>query len=260
MQAAEKKKFCSPGIGWRPVVHSLQLSVVLPAYNERHRIGRFLDSVRLYLEGHYPENYEVIVVDDGSTDGTAELVRELVVDWPRLRLIRHEQNRGKGAAVRTGMLAASGSRILFADADGAAPIDQEARLRKAIDQGADIAVGSRLLPHHPQEVIRRKTRGLFGRMFAALVCRLLRLPVRDTQCGFKMFRSEPARCIFSQVRETGYLFDLEVLALAVRQGYKIVEVPIRWTDVSGGHFHPIRQLPRIFLDLARVFCRLKRAG
>jgi len=241
-------------------VEQLLLSVVLPAYNERHRIGGFLESIRLYLDAQYPAAYEVLVVDDGSTDGMAGLVENVAAGWPRLRLIRHEVNQGKGAAVRTGMLAAAGQRVLFADADGAAPIDQEARLTEAILQGADIAVGSRLLPTHGEEVHRRKSRGLFGRMFAALARRLLRLPVQDTQCGFKMFRLEAARNLFPDVRQSGYLFDLEVLGLAVRRGYKIVEVPIRWADTPGGHFHPIRQLPRILYDLWRLWRRLRRAG
>ncbi len=238
----------------------LQLTVVLPAYNERHRIGRYLESIRLYMEAHYPDGYEVIVVDDGSTDGTAELVEQMGAGWPSLRLIRHEHNQGKGAAVRTGVLAGRGKRILFADADGAAPIDQEVRLAEAIAQGADIAVGSRLLPCHSQQVVRRKSRGLFGRMFAALARRVLRLPVRDTQCGFKMFRAEAAQDLFHHVQQRGYLFDLELLGLAVRRGYKIAEVPIRWTDVPGGHFHPLRQLPRILFDLLRLWFRLRQAG
>ena len=237
-----------------------ELTVVLPAYNERHRIGRFLESIRIYMKAHYPDRHEVIVVDDGSTDGMAEVVEGLAAGWPALRLIRHETNLGKGAAVRSGMLAARGLRILFADADGAAPIDQEAPLSEAIRQGADMAVGSRLLASGRQEVVRRKGRGLLGRLFAVLARRLLRLPVRDTQCGFKMFRAQVARNLFSEVRETGYLFDLEVLGLAVRRGYKIVEVPIRWTDVPGGHFRPLRQLPRILLALLRLWSRLRQVG
>ena len=242
------------------VSYEIPLSIVLPAYNERHRIGQYLEAIRVYLEAHYPGAYEVIVVDDGSRDGMAELVDQLAVPWPQLRLLRHPVNQGKGAAVRTGVLAASGQRILFADADGAAPIDQEDRLSQAIQNGADIAVGSRLLPSRSEEVARRKTRSLFGRMFAALVRRLLRLPVQDTQCGFKMFRHPVAQDLFPKIRQTGYLFDLELLGLAVQRNYKIVEVPIKWTEVPGGHFHPIRHLPRILWQLLRLWWRLRRAG
>ncbi len=236
----------------------LTFSVVLPAYNERHRLPQYLERIRDYLEAHYPGAYELIVVDDGSTDGMAELLQSISANWPSLRVIRHEVNQGKGAAVRTGILASRGEHVLFADADGAAPIDQEARLTESLREGADIAIGSRLLPNDPEEVSRRKTRGLLGRMFAAVARRLLKIPVRDTQCGFKMFRGAVARSLFQEIQQTGSLFDLEVLGVATRRGWKIVEVPIRWTDVPGGHFHPIRQLPRILYELLRLWRRLGR--
>ena len=233
---------------------SIALSVILPAYNESRRLPPYLASVRGYLDERYPGGYEVVVVDDGSRDGLADTLAPLAVDWPELEVIRHQFNRGKGAAVRTGMLAARGRWLLFADADGATPIDQEAKLSDAIQAGADLAVGSRLIAGG--DVTRRRTRAraVVGRLFAGLARRWLRIAVRDTQCGFKMFRREIGRELFSRARESGYLFDLELLVLAYRLGYRVAEVPVTWADVPGGHLSPARELGRILLGL----CRLRR--
>ena len=233
---------------------SIALSVVIPAYNEAHRLPPFLPSARAHLDASYGEDYEVIVVDDGSDDGLCEILGPGARDWPQLRWLRHEQNRGKGAAVRTGVLASQGELVLFADADGATPIEEQGKLAEAIRGGADIAVGSRLVA--AAGVKRSRTRGLAGRLFAAVAGRLLRIPVRDTQCGFKMFRGDAARRLFSLAREPRYLFDLEVLALATRLGYRIGEVPIRWQEMPGGHLRLVRDLPRILLDLWRLRRRL----
>lgn len=234
---------------------SIALSLVLPAYNEAARLPSYLASVRRHLEARYPGRYEVIVVDDGSQDGLDRILEQTAAGWPQLRWIRHAQNQGKGAAVRTGMLAARGQLVLFADADGATPIEEESRLAAAIRAGADLAVGSRLVAGARRS--RNWIRGLAGQMFALVARRLLRLRVRDTQCGFKMFRGEVARRLFSLLQETRYLFDLELLALAQRAGYRTAEVPIRWTEVPGGQFHMTRQLPKILVDLRRIHRRLR---
>jgi dolichyl-phosphate beta-glucosyltransferase len=234
-----------------------RLSVVLPAYNEARRLPPYLAEVRAYLDGRYPGDYEVIVVDDGSGDGLGDVLAELAPDWPRLAVMRHETNRGKGAAVRTGMLAAAGRWLLFADADGATPIDQEARLARAIQAGADLAVGSRLVPAADVTRRRSRRRALVGRWFARLARCWLRIPVRDTQCGFKMFQREAGRKLFSLAQEPGYLFDLELLILAGRLGYRVVEVPVNWADVPGGHLSLARELGRILLGLWRLRRRLR---
>lgn len=234
----------------------LAISLVLPAYNEARRLPPYLAAVRTHLDARYAGAYEVIVVDDGSTDGLGEVLERLGAEWPALRTVRHAVNRGKGAAVRSGVLESRGGLVLFADADGATPIEEEARLAEAIRAGADLAIGSRLLDGEGRAVARRWHRGLAGRLFAAAARRLLRLSVRDTQCGFKMFRGEVGRGLFAEAREPGYLFDLEVLALAARRGLKVAEVPVRWTEVPGGHFHPLRELPRILRDLVRLRRRL----
>jgi len=239
----------------------ITLSVIIPAYNEARRLPPYLASVRQYLDAHYPGGYEAIVVDDGSRDGLPDVLSALRADWPELAVMRHPDNRGKGAAVRTGMLAARGELLLFADADGATPIDQEAGLSQAIAAGADVAVGSRLVA--APGVIRRRTRlrGLTGRLFAGLARWWLGISVRDPQCGFKMFRGEAGRRLFSLSRETGYLFDLELLVLADRLGYCVAEVPVNWTDVPGGHLSLRRELCRILFGLCRLRRRLSgRAG
>jgi dolichyl-phosphate beta-glucosyltransferase len=227
----------------------LGFSLVIPAYNEVGRLPAVLAAARSYLEREFPDGYEVLVVDDGSRDGTAELLGGLVADWPQLRVVTHPTNRGKGAAVRTGMLETRGGLVLFADADGATPMAEEQRLRAAIEAGADVAVGSRLLDVAAQ---RRPARRWGGRLFARLVRWVVALPVRDSQCGFKMFRGEVARRLFRECREDGYLFDVVVLALAARSGCRIAEVPIRWRDVPGSKLRPVRDGLRMVLRLARL--------
>jgi dolichyl-phosphate beta-glucosyltransferase len=234
------------------------LSVVLPAYNEAHRLPPYLAAMRTYLDCRWPERYEVIVVDDGSQDGLPALLAHAAVDWPALRTLRHECNQGKGAAVRTGVLASQGRWVLFADADGATPIDQERRLCAAAQAGAEVIVGSRLADGEGLQRSRHWLRGISGRLFAAVARRLLHLSVRDTQCGFKMFRADAAQRLFAEVRETGFVFDLELLALAQCQGWKMVEVPVAWQEIPGGHFHLFRALPKILAGLWRVRQRVKR--
>ncbi len=163
----------------------------------------FIASVREYLERRYDGRYEVVVVDDGSRDGLADLLDAQAADWPEMVVLRHPKNRGKGAAVRTGMLEARGQLLIFADADGATPIDQEAKLAHAIEQDADLAVGSRLAGGSNVTRQRSFTRGLLGRLFAGFARRWLRIAVQDTQCGFKMFRRKAARELFSRSRESG---------------------------------------------------------
>ncbi len=196
----------------RPPTPAVALSVILPALDEARRLPPYLQTVRAYFDAT-ERPYEVIVVDDGSRDATAETAASIARQWPQLRLLRHATNEGKGAAVRTGVHAAAGELLLFADADGAAPIDQAARLMAAIAAGADVAVGSRLRSDANVRRTRTWFRGLTGRLFAASARLLLGIAVQDAQCGFKMFRAEAARKLFSVLREQRYLFDLELLLL-----------------------------------------------
>ena len=235
-----------------------ELSLVIPAYNEAARLPPYLAQVRQHLEGRYAGAYEVIVVDDGSRDGLPDVLARLAPGWPELAVMHHGANRGKGAAVRTGMLAARARLLLFADADGATPIDEEAKLAEAMGAGADVAVGSRLADGPGVTRQRTWSRGLAGRLFARFARWWLGISVRDTQCGFKMFRREAGRKLFSMSRESGYLFDLELLVLARQLGYRVAEVPVNWADVPGGHLSLVRALPGILVGLGRLRRRLAK--
>jgi dolichyl-phosphate beta-glucosyltransferase len=233
-----------------------QLSLILPAFNEAARLPAYLTRVRTHLSERYGAAYEVLVVDDGSTDGLVALLSQAGCDWPQLRWLQHTQNQGKGAAVRTGMLAALGQRLLFADADGATPIEEEPQLSEAIQRGADLAIGSRLLAAADARRSRTWLRGLAGRGFAWLARTALHLSVRDTQCGFKMFRADVGQRLFSLLEEPGFFFDLELLARAERLGYRIAEVPVNWREVPGGHLHLARILPRVLAAVRRIRRRI----
>jgi dolichyl-phosphate beta-glucosyltransferase len=250
-----------PGDPAPPVGHAasaLTLSLVLPAYNESLRLPPYLATIRPYLDAQYRDAYEVIVVDDGSSDHLQDALSRLCGDWPQLTLARHPRNLGKGAAVRTGIQAARGDRVLFADADGATPIEEEQRLRTALTAGADVAIGSRLVTD--SQVMRQRTwrRAMVGRAFAAVARRLFSLPVQDTQCGFKMFRRAAAQHLFALAQENGYLFDIEILALARQLGLRVAEVPINWADRPGSRLSLWKDSRVILAGLRRVYRRLKR--
>jgi dolichyl-phosphate beta-glucosyltransferase len=231
---------------------SLPFSLILPALNERERLPPYLAEIRLHLESEFGGQYEVIVVDDGSTDGMAETVTATFADWAQLRIERFPKNEGKGAAVRAGMLAAVGELLLFADADGATPIAEEVRLREALCRGADLAVGSRLLTSPEVQCHRTRFRAWIGRAFASLARTVLDVPVRDTQCGFKMLRYEVAQRLFGAMDENGYLFDLELLLLAERCGYRVAEVPVNWKDVPDSRMKMAGEAWRILPGLLRL--------
>jgi dolichyl-phosphate beta-glucosyltransferase len=235
---------------------SVALSLVIPAYNEMHRLPPYLAAVRTHLWNRYGARHEAIVVDDGSSDGLEQYLAAQRAGWLQLQALRHDHNQGKGAAVRSGVLASRGELVAFADADGATPIAEEPKLAEAIHAGADVAIGSRLLAAVGIQRSRNLARGLAGRAFATIARQWLGIDVRDTQCGFKMFRGQVARQVFALVREPRYLFDLEVLALAKRLGYRIAEVPIRWQEIPGGHLNLVRDLPGILGDLWRLKRRL----
>lgn len=217
------------------------LSVIIPAYNEARRLPLYLQRVLAYLDRHRL-SYEILIVDDGSQDRTAQAVELVAQHSLHVRLIRLTCNAGKGAAVRRGMQAARGELQLFTDADGATPIEELARLESALAAGADLAIGSRALASQDSgyTVRARWLRSALGTIFNSLVQRLGIRNIADTQCGFKLFRRSVARDLFSVSCVDGYALDLELLYIARRRGYRIAEVPVNWCDQPGSKVRPWR--------------------
>jgi dolichyl-phosphate beta-glucosyltransferase len=227
------------------------LSIVIPAYNEEARIEPTVREMVGYCR-RAGRSFEIILVDDGSRDGTSTVGRRLVGEFPELRLIRLAANHGKGYAVRTGVVNAIGGLVLFADADGATPISELERLEGALDAGADIAVGSRALRAAGVRVHAKLYRHLIGRTFHLLVEWLADGGVKDTQCGFKLFRSRAAQDLFSRMLMNGFSFDVEVLVMARQRGYRIVEVPVNWTHQPGSKVRLTLDSVRMAADLVRI--------
>ncbi len=228
------------------------ISVVVPAYDEERRIERMLLEALAYFRQR-GLSAEILVVDDGSRDHTSGVVGRLGRIWPELRLIRLAQNHGKGYAVRTGVVNAVGNSVLLADADGATPIAELERLEHALATGHDVAVGSRAVPRNAGvHVERRWYRHVMGRTFHRLVEMLAVKGVRDTQCGFKLFRGAVAHDLFSRMRMSGFSFDVEVLLMAQRRGYRIAEVPINWVHQPGSKVHVVRDSIRMAADVLAI--------
>ncbi len=203
------------------------LSIVIPAFNESARIGPALKQVLACVHGRkWPA--EVIVVNDGSRDSTAEIVREIAANDPVVRLIENPENRGKGFSVRNGMLHASGDVMMFTDADLSSPIEEAERLFAAIREGADIAIGSRWLDKGRQTKHQPLYRQMFGRCFNAVTRLIMGLPFADTQCGFKAFRRDAAYTVFQLQRIERWGFDPELLFIALKRGYQVREVAVTW--------------------------------
>jgi dolichyl-phosphate beta-glucosyltransferase len=224
------------------------LSIVIPAFNEEARLGPTLDGYLAYCR-QTARRVEVIVVDDGSLDRTSAVVNSYTRRHPEVRLIRLAENQGKGQAVRSGVVNAQGKQILFADADGATPLSELERLEAAIHGGADLAIGSRALHDEGVTIKARLYRRVIGRIFHGLVEVLTVSRVKDTQCGFKLFRGPVAHDLFSRMRIRGFSFDVEVLMMAQRRGYTITEVPVNWTHQPGSKVNLVVDSVRMLRDL-----------
>jgi glycosyltransferase involved in cell wall biosynthesis len=229
----------------------LSYSLVIPAYNESSRIRPTLDEILRYA-AQQKWDAEILVVDDGSGDDTAALVREYARAHPQIQLVQNPGNRGKGYSVRNGMLHARGDICLFTDADLSSPIAEAEKLFDAIRQGADVAIGSRWLRAELQTERQPLYRQAFGRIFNMLLRLVLGLHFRDTQCGFKAFRREAAQRIFPLQRIERWGFDPEILFLARRMDLKTIEVPVIWAHREGTRLHPFHDGLRMFGDVMRI--------
>lgn len=227
------------------------LSVVIPVYNEMARIVFTLNQVLQFLRSR-PEPGEVVVVDDGSTDQTAQVVEQVCRENPAARLLRNPGNCGKGYAVRNGMLDARGEYLLFTDADLSSPITEVDRLLEPLRSGYDVVFGSRALK--PEWVFPRQPwpRQAAGKTFNLFVRGLAGLPFHDTQCGFKAFRREAAQAIFSRQTIPGFGFDVEILFIARKLGYRALETPVHWANDTRTKVRPFRDGSRMFGDLLRI--------
>ncbi len=245
------------------MTQQLFLSLVIPAWNERERLPGTLQTVTSYL-ARQEYSAEVIVVDDGSTDGTPDVVRAFIDQHgvePAVRLIEND-HRGKGYAVRTGVLSGQGRYVLFIDADLATPVSEIGKMIGALEAGADIAIGTRE-GIGAQRVNEPLLRHLMGRAFNLLVRLLSGLRFRDTQAGFKGFRRDVARDLFGRVRlygdeaqplsgEAVTAFDVEVLYLAQHTGYRVEEIPVQWTCGDASRLRPLRESWRMLTDVIKV--------
>lgn len=191
------------------------------------------------------------MVDDGSSDGTTRVVQEKAGRNARIQLLRLPENRGKGAAVRAGVLASRGDEVLFSDADLATPIDEIEKLRDRVAQGADIAIGSRAKSGADIRVRQHPVRELMGRTFNLLVQSMVMRGIEDTQCGFKLFRGEVARDLFRASQVDGFAFDVEILLLA-KSRYHVVEVPVTWRHVEQSKVSPGRDAARMLWDILKL--------
>lgn len=231
-----------------------RLSVVVPAFNEEERLPRTLARLDEYYRAQ-PYAWDVTVVSDGSTDGTERVAREFADGHPGFSVLAYSPNRGKGHAVRTGMLRAMGERVLFCDADLATPQEETERLMARLDDGADVAIGSRPLAESTLEVRQPWYRELLGRLFNKTVQLLAVRGIDDTQCGFKLFTRDAAQDVFRRCALDGFSFDIEALLVARDLGLRIDEVPVRWRHQEGSKVVLLRDGPRMLRDLVRL--RLK---
>jgi dolichyl-phosphate beta-glucosyltransferase len=234
----------------------MRISLVIPAYNEANRLPGTLARVGDYVRGRTGEEWELLVVDDGSTDGTAAAGRRAAANLPaRCEIVTLSANRGKGAAIREGVARSRGDRVLLSDADLSTPIEEWERLR---DAGAPVAIGSRALD---EATVRRRQawhRRALGKLFNRIVRALAIGGIRDTQCGFKLFDGDLARDLFAGARIDRFAYDVEILALARARGIPIAEIPVLWYNSPESKVSVVRDLFPTLRDLVRIRWRARR--
>lgn len=232
--------------------------MVVPAYNEEVRLPRTLARLDEYYRAQ-PYSWDVTVVSDGSTDGTEQIVEEFSKAHSGFRLLASQPNRGKGYVVRKGMLEATGDLVLFCDADLATPQEETEKLLDHVRQGAAVAIGSRPLAESKLEKRQPLYRELLGRAFNKAVQLLAIRGIDDTQCGFKLFTREAAQDVFRRCKLDGFSFDFEALMIARDLGYRIDEVPIRWSHQEGSKVVLLRDGPRMLRDLVKLRIKGRRS-
>ena len=226
----------------------VDFSLIIPAYNEAGRIGSTLEHVQSYL-GKQSYSSEIIVVDDGSTDNTAQIVQD---GFPDVQVIRYEPNRGKGCAVRTGMLAAVGNYRVFYDADASTPIEELERLWPKFEEGADVVIGSRSLPDSFIEVPQPWYRAKMGKVFSLLVQLFGLWGIPDSQCGFKGFTLHAVQTLFPRQTIEHFSFDVELLFIARKHKLRIEQVPVRWINCPLTRVNAITDSGRMLYELMLI--------
>ncbi|MCA9215959.1 MAG: glycosyltransferase family 2 protein [Planctomycetales bacterium] len=224
-----------------------KVSIVIPCYNERERIPSFLDEIRQYANANTSIELELIIVDDGSTDGTGTIVEQYGLENDlKISVLISPENSGKGHAVTRGVLSSTGAYVLFCDADGATPIQEERKLRDAIRGQVKMAFGRR------KRRQRKFTRWIMGRVFSGCISILLRKRIYDSQCGFKMFEGSTAKHLFAQIDEQRFAFDVEIMALAMQANLRWATVEVEWAEIPGGNVRVIRDGLQMLLALQRI--------
>lgn len=227
-----------------------EFSIIIPAYNEERRLPETLHKVILFFKS-FQHSYEILIVDDGSKDNTVSLMQKIIEEaglQETVRVLTAVKNAGKGSAVRRGVLAAQGEYILFTDADNSTPIEELEKFSSKL-KDADVLIGSRYLKESNVEVHQPWYRFVIGRISNLIIQIVLVDDIKDTQCGFKLFRRDVAHDIFSRMKVDGFGFDMEALALAEVLGYHIKELPVSWFNSDDSRVRPIRDTIRTFGDL-----------
>jgi dolichyl-phosphate beta-glucosyltransferase len=229
----------------------MHLSIIIPAFNEAKRITETLSRIESYLKKQ-DYLYEIIIVDDGSNDSTADLVRNRSTHNNAIRLLQNKKNMGKGYSVKRGMLEAQGEYLLFSDADLSIPTEEIEKLIPWFSKGYDIVIGSRRL--RASNIVRHQPfyRVGIGRVFNILTQFLIVKGIKDTQCGFKCFRRDVAKQVFQRQTVNGFCFDVEILFIAAQLGYRVKEVPITWYDSKGTTVNILIDPLKMFLDLLKI--------
>ncbi|MBD3379120.1 MAG: glycosyltransferase [Candidatus Omnitrophica bacterium] len=230
----------------------MMFSVIIPAYNEEGRLGPALEKIRSFMDSK-GYSCEVIVVTDGSTDRTPEIAQNSALSLSgRMKTLRNRQNRGKGYAVKRGVRIASGGLILVSDADLSTPIEEVEKLMALIEDGADIAIGSRASSSSDILVKQPLYRQLMGKTFNLMIRGIVGRNFRDTQCGFKLFRKEAAKDIFTRTCVRGFAFDVEVIFLALRMGYEVRDTGVKWINSRESKVHPLFSSLQMIRDIIRI--------